>query len=346
MMKKIALTALISLFVFTAIPGFSQDVLDQPLAIVKLYKTEVISVSKFQRTLEIFESDTGQTFGPEEKRYLLDNMIYEILILQAAENEGIDISEDTVIQTAMNNLMAQTGMAVTREQYRQMVEQQGIPFDQYIDYARRQMIVETYVAQKKRANFENAAEPTEQEIQLFFNNNSQDFINPTLIRVSHIFFPTHNVDAAELPSVQASAEAAYQKILSGMSFESVMETVPLDPNSVIQHGDLGYAARGNQEVNMIFGENFMNRIFELNVGDIALLQSRVGYHVVKITDYRERTFLELDDKVSPVEDITVRDYIYNILLQNKMQMIFQQSYQEVIDELTEASEIQIFEDNL
>jgi parvulin-like peptidyl-prolyl isomerase len=334
------------LFLFSVFSVFSQEVVDRPVAIVKLYRTEVISSSKFNRTVEIFESQSGQSLSREDKMYLLDNMIWEILIIQAAENDDITVSEDDVVDTAMNTLMAQTGMTVSREEFRAIIEEQGVDFDQYVDYLRRQMIVEMYVMHAKQDNFNESATPTDAEIQTFFENNSQEFINPTMIRISHIFFPTYDQDASALSNIRSQAESAYRRIQGGASFEDVMKTVPLAADSPVQHGDLGYAARGNPDVTMIFGEDFMNRIFGMDVGDIGLVQSRIGYHIVKITDYRERTFLNLDDPVSPNDQMTVREYIYNIILQNKIQMVFQQCYQEVIVELTDMAEIQKFEDNL
>jgi parvulin-like peptidyl-prolyl isomerase len=334
------------LFLFSALSVFAQEVVDRPVAIVKLYRTEVISASKLNRTVEVFESESGQTMTQEDKLFLLDNMIWEILIMQAAENEDITVTNDDVINNALNNFMAQTGMPATQQDFRLAIEQQGIDFDQYIDYMRRQMIVQLYVTEMKKENFQEAAQPTEAEIQTFFDNNSQEFINPTMIRISHIFFPTYDQDASAMSGIQTRAEDAYRRIQGGSSFESVMQSVPLSADSPVQHGDLGYAARGNPDVVMIFGEDFMTRIFTMDVGDIGLVQSRIGFHIVKVTDFRERRFLDLDDPISPNDQATVRDYIYNIILQNKIQMIFQQSYQEVIDELTEMAEIQKFEDNL
>jgi parvulin-like peptidyl-prolyl isomerase len=325
----------------------AQDVVDKPVAIVKLYETEVISSKKFIRVVEFFETQSGKKMTKEEKKVLLDNMVYEVLILQAAKHDGISITEEKITKMAINQIMAQYGVQITEDQLREMMEKQGINYNQYIEIMKKQIIVDTYIRTKKKTKFDSVTPPTELEIKTFYDNNSFQFINPEMLSFSHIFYDTSAAASPEeRKKIQAKAEDTYKKIKAGASFEETMKSEPVMPNNYnIQNGNLGYVPRGSQELIFVFGEDFSNKLFELKTGSIALLQSKQGYHIVKITDYREKKFLNLNDPINPMESSTVKQYISQLLMSNKQKAIYQVAYNELIKELTDKAEIKVFQDN-
>lgn len=345
-MKK--LLGVFSIMLILSTVGLTaQEVVDKPVARVKLYKTEVISLKKFMRVVEFFETQSGKKMSKDEKKVLLDNMIYEILIMQSAEHDGISITEEKITKMAINQIMAQYGVQITEEQLRQMMEKQGINYGQYIEIMKKQILVDTYIRTKKKGNLENVPEPTDLEVSTFYENNSFQFINPEMIRFSHIFYATDSTTSVEdRKRVQAKAEETYKKIRAGASFDELVKTeIPGANTYNIKNGDLQYVPRGSKELIFVFGEDFANKLFELKSGSIALIQSKQGYHIVKITDYRDKKFLNLDDPVNPLENVTVRQYIRQMLLVNKQKAVYQLSYNEIVKELTAAAEIKIFDEN-
>ena len=112
-MKRIALFVLF--FVFCAFSGFSQSDL-QPAAIVKLTKSEPITVKQFRTEVERMEKAAGRALNESEKKQVLDAMINERLALQAADRDKVTVTETEInqqIQQLRDTLSQQAGRQVT-----------------------------------------------------------------------------------------------------------------------------------------------------------------------------------------------------------------------------------------
>ena len=80
-----------AVFLFTQI-GFAQ-LIDKPVATVKLSKFEVISIQQFRSRIEDLEARTKNKLSVEDRRKLLDLMISDKLISQAAAMENITVTQ-------------------------------------------------------------------------------------------------------------------------------------------------------------------------------------------------------------------------------------------------------------
>jgi parvulin-like peptidyl-prolyl isomerase len=98
----------------------------------------------------------------------------------------------------------------------------------------------------------------------------------------------------------------------------------------------------------LLGQDFIDEVFRVDEGEISdgVLESNVGYHIVKVTNRRRARILDLNDPVLPGQNITVRDQIRNYLLANEQQRAFQRALEEVVQELRNQAEVRIFEENL
>ena len=87
------------------------------------------------------------------------------------------------------------------------------------------------------------------------------------------------------------------------------------------------------------GENFFDKVFELEAGDVSsVIESLAGYHIVKVSVHNQAKFLGIDDKTSPTETTTVRDYIKNYIYNQNVSEKFQQAFLSLVNDLkSEAS---------
>ena len=74
----------------------------------------------------------------------------------------------------------------------------------------------------------------------------------------------------------------------------------------------------------------------------SILESNLGYHVVRVIDKRAPKVLLLDDPILPGQSTTVRNQIRNRLLLEKQQETLQQAVQEAVNDLRERAEINTF----
>jgi parvulin-like peptidyl-prolyl isomerase len=85
----------------------------------------------------------------------------------------------------------------------------------------------------------------------------------------------------------------------------------------------------------------------MDVGEISgVLQSNIGFHIIRVTEKIPFRLLALDDPIPPQNKSTVRDQISAQLLQQKQAEFYQQALRDLLDELKKKAEIRIFEENL
>ena len=77
-----------------------------------------------------------------------------------------------------------------------------------------------------------------------------------------------------------------------------------------------------------------------------MLQSNIGFHIIRITEKIPFRLLGLDDPVPPQNLSTVRQEISAQLMLKKQADIYQQIVQDLLAELKKKAEIKKFEENL
>ncbi|GIW43557.1 MAG: peptidylprolyl isomerase [Candidatus Binatia bacterium] len=143
--------------------------------------------------------------------------------------------------------------------------------------ARRALI--SAVVDSVVATQENA-EASDAELRRFYEANRAWFTGPDLYRVRQIWF---RVDAQEeAPAAEAKAQAAYEKIRAGATFESVREqdgdpeSPPL-PDSLLTPGKIGE----------LLGPTALRTVMELAAGAVSRpVRSATGYHILTVLERR------------------------------------------------------------
>ena len=93
-MKKILLAAALALSV--AFGAVAQSDL-QPLVVVKLNKSETITLRQLKNRVETYQKQNNiSTFTIEQKKEILDAMIDEKLVVQAAQKAGMSITDTQI----------------------------------------------------------------------------------------------------------------------------------------------------------------------------------------------------------------------------------------------------------
>jgi peptidyl-prolyl cis-trans isomerase SurA len=322
------------------------QVLDKPVAIVQLEETENIGQRELRSQVEMIEAQLQTSLTREQRMEVLDASIAEVLIMQAAERDGITVSRAEIDQGIAQQRQS-LDQQVNESQFREIIESQvGMSWDQYVEQVERRLTQEKYVLQKKRSLFENVAQPSEREIRRVYEDNATDFNNPAMVRFDHLFWDTRNTTSAERREKRNHAEELYRELRNGSStFDDMMDRSVDD--SQFRGDDFGYLLRTDRRNRAQLGPGFVDSLFELEQGQVSrVLESNVGYHIARVRDRRSAKLLELDDPLLPGQSMTVRRQIVNYLLMEKQQKTFEQALREIIDELREDADITIFDENL
>lgn len=103
------------------------------------------------------------------------------------------------------------------------------------------------------------------------------------VRARHILFKVEpTADESEKATIKARAELARTRALKGEDFAELAMELSEDPGSAKKGGDLGYNTRGKMVT------PFDDAQFALKPGEISeVVETRYGYHVIKVEDVRE-----------------------------------------------------------
>ncbi len=336
---------LVLLMVLSSVQVYAQR-MDSPAATVRLTETEVVTSRQLQHDIELIEQQAQIELNAAQRREVLDAKINEILIKQAANRANITVS-DSDVDAMIQQQRAQLGQQVTDAQFRQLVEQQtGMSYEYFREQIWGSLLQQQYIAQAKRDLFTNAQPPSDEEIQQVYEENQTKFINPAMVGFSHIFYDTRNVGEDRRQEIRARADARYREIRNGqISFQEAVNNA-LD-DSTVQAGNFGYLHRGDNQARALLGENFVDAVFALDENEVSrVIESNLGFHIVKISDKRAPRMLELDDPLLPGQTLTVRAQIVQYIMQQRQQQLLEQALTEIISELRAEAEITVFEQNL
>ena len=344
-MKKI-LILFILVVTFGAVAFAQVDL--QTAAIVRLTRSEPITVGQLRTEVRNAESQAGRPLSNTERRQVLDLMINEKLVLQAAERDRITVTDNEInqqIQTLKSQMAQQIGRQPTEDEFAEAIRNEtGFAQPAFREQLRRSLIVQKYLMAKKGSLIENIQMPNEQDIRNFYNLSRTQFVRPDTVRFSMINIP-YGVDIAsknraretadrlnrEIGSVPARFDEAY---LRGQSSGAGYQAVE------------GYLPR-NLEAQQATGANFINAAFALQQGQISgVIEGLEAYHIVKITETYSQKSLELDDIIQPGSRVTVRDYIGNYLLQERQQAALVTASNELTTELRAGNSYQVFDNAL
>jgi len=333
---------------FIALPCFAQADL-QPAATVNLTKTEAITVRQLRTDVQRMEKASGKILTKDERLQVLDAMINERLVLQAAERDRIMVTENEVNQQVdqLKNVLAQQlGRKPTDAEFAQAVmNESGLELAPFKEQLRRQLILQKYLMAKKSDLLNSVKIPTEQEIQNEYTLLKGELVRPETIRCT-VIQVLYGQDAASRAKAKTLAETLLKEINNDPSkFDEVAQR-SVAPNSGYQAGDIGYLPR-NQEARSFVGQAFMDVAFGLKQGQVSkLIEGQQGFQIIKVTENYAGKQLELTDILQFGTRITVRDYIGQGLLNQRQQAVLKQASEEIVKDLRSGKTFKIFEENI
>jgi peptidyl-prolyl cis-trans isomerase D len=123
--------------------------------------------------------------------------------------------------------------------------------------------------------------PSDKEIQDYYNRNADTrFKHPDQVHARHILFA---VQAGATDKEKAAAKAKALDVLkqaqAGGDFKKLAAKYSDDPSTKLDGGDLGTFGRGQ----MI--KPFEDAAFAMKPGQITMVQTHFGYHVIKLDSY-------------------------------------------------------------
>jgi parvulin-like peptidyl-prolyl isomerase len=166
--------------------------------------------------------------------------------------------------------------------YEQALKQNNITEDQL-----RKDIRENLPVQKVQEKVAGGAEPSDEEIQKYYDQNKEaQFTTPEQRCVRHILF---NKDQKQ------KAEEVKQQLENGGDFAKLAKQYSQDPGSAEKGGDLGCLGKGETV------PDFEEAAFGAEQGEIVgPVQTQFGYHLLEVTEIKPKQTRSLEDVESQI----------------------------------------------
>jgi peptidyl-prolyl cis-trans isomerase D len=121
--------------------------------------------------------------------------------------------------------------------------------------------------------------PNQQAVQQYYNEHVADYSVPEQAKSRHILISVPpNADAKTDAAAKAKAEMVLKQLQAGGDWTKLAKQYSDDPGSKDTGGELGFAQRGKMV------PAFDNAIFTQKIGDIAIVKSNFGYHIVQVEE--------------------------------------------------------------
>ncbi len=346
-MKKIALALMI--FCLTAASVFAQSDL-QVLAVVKLNKNESITVKQLKARCDVYQKQVNRALTVDEKKKVLNTLIEEKLVLQAAQKAGLNIPDSYVDQYFAQGMSQSIGAQVTEKELAEMVKKtQGITLDEllikqvgmnvaeYKNYLRNQLMMQQYVVQQNQASLQKVA-PTDEEIRMAYESNKAQFVWNDMVKVLLVIVPkADNSDAAKLKLNDLLNKYKDKKMTAEqISIQSGSE------GSGYQAGEI-LVPKNEASANGI-GMTLQNLlyIFSQNEGYCSDIQeTEKDFRFISILKKYDAKMLAISDIVQPESTVTVYDYIRSSITQQKQMAFVQQAAQDLSKSLNTSDNVEM-----
>lgn len=333
-MKRVALG--LALLLSTAALYAQNDL--QPLAVVKLNKSETITLKQLRTRVEVYQKQTGTaTFTVDQKKEILDALIDEKLVVQAAQKEGIAVTDSQVNTYFLNSLSQQVGKQVTEQQFADIVKQQtgqnlddfmtasvGMNTADYKAYLKNQLIAQQYVLSKKQNEIKGIA-PTDDEVRSFFEMNKASFVQNDMLKLYLVIVPKGSDSVGARATITDMINGYKNKTKTGDAIKNSK-----DNGTVYQAGDLLVAKTSQHAQQLGITYQQLLELFTKDVGYISdVTETNNDYQFYAILKKYDAKMLTLSDVVQPDTTITVYDYIKQNLTQQKQSQYLMQAVQDI-----------------
>jgi len=342
-MKKLALV-LTMLFMATG-AAFAQSDL-QALAVVKLNKSETITLKQLKNRCNVYEKQLKKSLTVDERKMVLDSLIEEKLMIQAAQKANIAVTDSEADQAFIQNMSQSLGAVVTEKELSDYVrkasgktldeflaEQTGMNVSEYKLFLKNRILIQKYVYAQSQSELQKVV-PTDEEIRIAYESNKSSFVWNDMAKVFLVLVPKAGNDDAERTKCNDLLNKYKEKKLTA---EQIVLQSQVE-GSGYQAGEI-LLPKNESSANGI-KMSFQNLVmfFGFDEGYISdMEETGSDFRFIVLLKKYNAKMLSISDIVQPETTVTVYDYIRSSLAQQK-QSVYISNQTQVISKSLNTSE--------
>ena len=342
-----------SLILVVAVCAAGAAPIDKTVATVRLTRPQVITQLQLRRQVDPLETQARRSLTTEERRMVLDGLVARALIEQAAERDRVVVS-DAEVNARLEQMKKSTaqslglGRDLSDADLKQLVAGTGVSWDEYVRNLKYQILLTAYARAKKKSDLDAVKPPTDEQVRSYYDANKKDFFIDDYLKIRHIFVDTRALTSKEDRDKAARrADDILKELRGGTSFEDLVLKYSDDQASKYRQGDYGYISRVDEQRRQLLGKDFVDAIFRLKKGETSgVLQSNIGFHIVRAEERFDAKLLSFDEKVPPTMQFTVKDLIRQNLTAQGQSDALTRALEDIVKDLRKQAEVKVTEDNL
>ncbi len=180
---------------------------------------------------------------------------------------------------------------------------------------RENLIMSKYVEGKVKVTV------AEEDLSKYYEENREEFRHPDIVRTSHILIRAAGDTADQDAIARERAESLLSRVKKGEDFAKLARENSVD-TSASQGGDIGYTSRE------ALAPEYAEAAFSGAVGDLQLVKTQYGYHIIKVTDKKSEGLFTLAE-IKPQLSEQLRNQKY------------QEELKKLVNQLREKANVEI-----
>ena len=245
---------------------------------------------------------------PEMKCRILENLLFEKLMLHQAALDSVEITPEQVESELDRRMRYFIGQFGSQEKLEKFYDKSVLEFKAEL----RKVITEQLKVDNVQGEITRNVEATPFDVRKFFKNIPKDSIPliGSVVEVAQIV-KKPPISFEEKFEVKERLRKLRERVLSGESFEALAVLYSEDPGSAKQGGDIGLHGRGE-----LYPE-FEAVAFKLEPGEISeVVETEAGFHIIqgiqRRGEYVRVRHILIRPKVSPVALAEARNFLDSI----------------------------------
>jgi parvulin-like peptidyl-prolyl isomerase len=227
---------------------------------------------------------------PREDRFreVTDDLVADILIRKAAERSGPAVSDEELAkEIALYEADLPEGKTL-----KEAVAEAALNYDEWVQNLRKEMVIRKMMEEK----LSHVPEVTAEQIDRFYQENSDEFKLPENVSVSHILIAVDENATSEVRArKKAEIEQVRADLLAGADFNAIAIEKSDCPENRERGGDWDEIYRDQTS------PAFEAAAFTQETGVIGeVVESELGYHIIKVTRHqpeRMRPLADVEDNI-------------------------------------------------
>ena len=297
---------LIALLLFSS-KIYCQKVIDGVEAIIG---NEIILTSDIETQYQQYLAQ-GYTNRGEIKCRIIEDLLYQKLLLNQAKIDSLEISEQEIESELEKRIRYFVGQVGSKEKLEEFYGKSIIEIKSEF----RDLINDQLLSQRMQGGITAGVKVTPSEVKTYFNNLAKDSL-PTVeaeVEISQIVLKPE-ISVEEKERIKNKLETFKERIIKGEDFKVLATLYSDDPGSAKNGGELGFVGRGD------LVPAFEAAAYKLKGDELSdIIKSEFGYHIIQLIERRGEQInvrhILLKPKVSSTQLMELKSEIEDIAKQ-------------------------------